>query len=640
MSRAHDGDHDRDATADQSVPGWLRSAAGPTGPSIIALRRVGDHLEIEVRVGHAESFFLTVHAPGTPNLPFSSSAFAVGYRTPRTGASVAMVDICRCFGEAIAAAPGAGGHLLALTGNAPAVSRVDGAISAADAHATRALSHLARADVVSGLAEWANVPQSVPASPLFDQAVTLFSCVEGRAPHGELPPPPRPREPATPAWARAWAGDVDGARRMAKEIPDGPESWGLLGVLNVLEHRWAAGLELLDRALAHGGDEELQLHRARALAHLGRLSSADRAISCVVGPESFGRRVLKALVDVRRLPLLPTFRLWRDRVTVSEYLFNGLFSTELPALLGTAALGRALESRSALIALLEQLLDRMAGNLGMSPTFAEEKQTEGRRFVPIALPPLPRHQAVEALHSLRFLGAARAEAALNDLLARRPRSVHARTHRGELYLWLGRYDDAWQEFVAASRIERARWADVGKLAVLTLTGRHARARMAALYARYHFMSTPPGGTLQVYRGILRRQTGSLHAAIADLRAAVKAKPTRVGARTELCLALRAAGLSSDAAAHAQVLSREAAPLLVDTADALRLDWRRQPFTLVGDDVLEAALSAMRGNRSSSLVTWFGPAGDLRILMPLSTITERASQILASPGEADPGGPFR
>jgi tetratricopeptide (TPR) repeat protein len=498
-----------------------------------------------------------------------------------------------------------------------------------DALVVRALSRVAEGDVVGGLAAWRAAVQGEVAPHVALQARPLFSSVEGREMSGDVSPPPPPAEPASPAWALAWAGDLGAARRLAEAQADGPEAWGLLGVLDVLERRSASGLALLDRAIAGGGGEALQPHRARALLQLGRLTEAARAMSRSIERESLGQRVLQALVAVRGGLLLPTFASWRRRVVASDYKYNGLFGTELPAIVGRAALDHAFESRAALANVLEGILDRMAGNLGESPTFAEIAPT-GRRFVRIEAPLPPRTRAMAALEALRHVGPARTEAALTELLVRRPRSLHAHTHRGELYLWLGRYDEAWRDFVAARRIEPVRWADIGMVAVLTLTGRLRRARLAAFYAHHHFPSIP-GGTLPVYRGVMRRRIGDLEGAIVDRRAALAGKPTRLGARMELCLALRAAGLMEADSEHAAVLLRDAAPVLVDAADAIGLDWRTEPARLTGSDVLEEALTAMRGNRSSGLVTWIDRTRTLRVLTPLAELRVRAAQVLAGLG---------
>jgi hypothetical protein len=128
--------------------------------------------------------------------------------------------------------------------------------------------------------------------------------------------------------------------------------------------------------------------------------------------------------------------------------------------------------------------------------------------------------------------------------------------------------------------------------------------------------------------MLRRRTGDLDGAVEDLSAALATKPTRVGARIELCLALRAAGRRVEATEHAAALARDAAPALVDAAEALGISFRREPARLVGDDVLEEVLRAMRGNRSSAVVTWVDRAGAVRVLEPPDVLQEQARRALS------------
>jgi tetratricopeptide (TPR) repeat protein len=219
------------------------------------------------------------------------------------------------------------------------------------------------------------------------------------------------------------------------------------------------------------------------------------------------------------------------------------------------------------------------------------------------------------------------EGALRKLIAEQPRSVHARCYLGELLLWLGRYDDAWRQFVEARRIRHARWTAIGMLAVLVLTRRYAAARGMAIYARHGFRHIA-GGTLPAYRGSLRRRMGDFDGAIEDLGAAIAAKPTRLGVRLELCLALRAAGRSVAADEHTTILVQHGAALLADAAGRLGLDWCADRRLLITDEVLEEALRAMRGNRSSQIATWLDGSGTLRVLEPRALIESEARGALS------------
>jgi tetratricopeptide (TPR) repeat protein len=263
----------------------------------------------------------------------------------------------------------------------------------------------------------------------------------------------------------------------------------------------------------------------------------------------------------------------------------------------------------------------MAGNLGPSPTFVDP----GRGFVRLELPKISRMAAADALFAIRHGGVEGAERELDRVLAEHPRSVHAQTYRGELELWIGRYDRAMASFARAALIEPTRWAEIGLVAALAATGRTSAARAMAWFASHHF---PPvaGGTLPVYRGMLRRLLGD-ERAIDDLSTAVAAKPTRVGARIELVLALRAAGRSEEASPHVAQLFEDAPGLLVSAAEALGVDWTSRHEELGRNDVLEEALRAMRGNRSSAIVTWFDRAGELRVLDSPRLLAEKAARAL-------------
>ena len=420
-------------------------------------------------------------------------------------------------------------------------------------------------------------------------------------------------------------GNLERLRGFLAEHADDPSSLGLLGVVHVLERRPEAALPLLDHALAAGHDQDLALHRVRALIHLGHDREAEDALDAMGNDESLGRRLLVALVQARRTPAAEAVDCVRR--AEGEAHLNGLFSLSLPAIVGGEALAKACESNHLLVTLLEEILDRMAGNLGLAPTFKDTTPTGEHRFVPVVLAPTTRQLSVAALLSLPWAGTDAVLAELESIVRGHPRSVQARCYRGELYLWLGRYDDAWSEFESARSIDPTRWAEIGMVAVLALTGRHDAASALALATETRF---PPirGGTLPVYRGLLRRRLGQLDLAIADLRLALAVKPSRIGARIELCLALRAAGRSDEATEHLAEVLGSATPLLVEVAEASGRAWRDDPTQLLGDGVLEAALVAMRGNRSSSLVTWVDGAGVLRALEPVAGLQARAQGTLA------------
>jgi tetratricopeptide (TPR) repeat protein len=503
----------------------------------------------------------------------------------------------------------------------PRAGRIPRVVRDVDRFVHRALANLAAGNVLGALAAWRRAVDKGASPELLSWARPLLVRAEG---HGSREPPPgdSPLEPANAAWAWAWAGDLVAARGLAERAADDPIMAGLLGVLDVLERRDERALPLLDRAIAAGGGEPFVLHRVRALLHLGRRAEASDALDALVDGESFSRRVILGLVVARR-----AIEDFHYQAASGDWFYR----SELPEAVGQAEASAALASPRALEACLEALLDRMAGNLGPSPTVSVTNPNGTRRFVRLELEPPPRENAVKALGTVAHAGIEGAEAAFRALRERQPRSPYTFTYHGELLLWLGRYDEAWRSFLAAARIEPTRWADIGMLAIL-IFNEHLRAArlMATRAAGFHPIR---GATLPVYRGILFRRLGRLSDAIEDLRGAVEVKPTRVGARIELCLALRAAGFRADAVEHAAELVRDAAPLLVDAADAQGKDWCADPSVLVGDGVLEQALRAMRGNRSSSIVTWIDGSDRLRVLERPGVLAVDARRCLDSTGRA-------
>ncbi len=502
-----------------------------------------------------------------------------------------------------------------------------------DALAVQSLRCLARRDVASGLIFFRRALDGGLSPGVLARVRPVLLRAEGRGPRGEPAAPRPPERPATPAWERAWAGDLQGARTLAEAEPEGASSLGVLGAVAMLERRSLEAVALLDRALAlHErlpAREELVLLRARALVHLGRLEEAKRTLAALVEGESFARRAMIALVSARA-GQFPFPGPGRKNLAARELLLNGFYVHELPAVVGAAEVQRALGCPRELGDRLERVLDRMAGNLGGSPTFAEVTARGEHRFVRFHLPVSTRSLAVDALDGVRRESPARVEAALTQLGARFPGSVHPRLYRGELHLWQGRYAEAGRDFLSARLRAPARWADIGLLAVLLFTGHLRCARLAAIHTERRHMPIP-GGTLPVYRGVLRRRQGDLDGAVADLRDAVAAKPTRIGARMELVLALRATGSRAAAAEHMAVLVRDAAPLLVDAAGARGLPFHRDATILAADEVLEEALRAMRGNRSSSIVTWVDRSGELRVLPSPAALEREALQALAARG---------
>ena len=180
-------------------------------------------------------------------------------------------------------------------------------------------------------------------------------------------------------------------------------------------------------------------------------------------------------------------------------------------------------------------------------------------------------------------------------------------YRGELLLWLGRYSEALEAFSSNSR-----WGFVGRAAVHVLTGQFNDAfqEFEACEQRY---SPVVGATTPVYRGELFRRVGRWLEARRELEVAIEDCPSRVGARCNLVLVLLELDDLKEAREHWEYIQKQAGRLLWDGVRA-RGGGESWPVPLEESPaLLECCLEMMRGNRSSSVVSYLDEDGGLRIL---------------------------
>ncbi|HEY3500568.1 MAG TPA: hypothetical protein VGK73_38005, partial [Polyangiaceae bacterium] len=255
------------------------------------------------------------------------------------------------------------------------------------------------------------------------------------------------------------------------------------------------------------------------------------------------------------------------------------------------------------------------GNRSPSATFLDE--TGALR--PLRLSESSRKASKLATWSLRYRESADIEAELASLAERFPVSPQPFCYRGELRLWLGRYAEARADFEAAlARAANTRWAYIGLGASHLLEGRPERALEAFDRGAER---TGPGPTLYVYRGEARLRLGQLEPALADLERARSMNPTRLAAYVTLALA---SGLSGDLDRRAALLAEigARAPGLVSAAwFELGADHPPAQLEAASEEIprfLEHLLCMLRGNRSSSLITYFTCDGALRFVPPRPT----------------------
>ncbi|MDI1450539.1 tetratricopeptide repeat protein [Polyangium sp. 6x1] len=232
-----------------------------------------------------------------------------------------------------------------------------------------------------------------------------------------------------------------------------------------------------------------------------------------------------------------------------------------------------------------------------------------------AAPPLrssARHRAKVLQWSIRSRSPADVLGEFDAIRRDHPRSHHPHAYRGELLLWLGRVDEAEADFRGGLAIQpRARWLHIGMGAVHVLRGEHAAA-LACFQRSIDCAPALVGPTLFGVRGEAHRLRGDLPAAVEDLARTCRDTPSRVSAWVNLWLVEDDLGHAEARDAAWRELLRRAPWLLADAAEetlGLALPAVNEPRARRA--ILEHALRMLRGNRSSSCVTYFTREGELR-----------------------------
>lgn len=241
----------------------------------------------------------------------------------------------------------------------------------------------------------------------------------------------------------------------------------------------------------------------------------------------------------------------------------------------------------------------------------------------------PRHASRLVLEAVRVLPPDELLHRFDALVARWPDAPLPVCHRGELQLWLGDTASARRDLDRALALSpRTRWAWIGLGACDLLDGDPVAA-LEALAEGVRRMADTEGPAVFLYRGEARLRLGQreavsgrdeaarthLLAAQGDLERALAERPMRIAGRIVLALVRHALDDFTSMDKDFADLRERAPGLLSDAGRAAGLDvWRApgwQPEPQAAAAILESALVAMRGNRSSTCTTWFTPDGVLR-----------------------------
>lgn len=410
-----------------------------------------------------------------------------------------------------------------------------------------------------------------------------------------------------------WAGRLSEATELAGQViaAEVPAGWRLRGAVHVLSGDCAQGLTDLDEALRRDGrDYAAHIWRGEALYRSGQLNDAFAAINR-------GGEMAGAFADYVAAQIL------RLLVQAAGGRFPGLPDQGVPEALDRmfpgerAAVGPG--DVPGLCALLERALQWMRGNRRFTATYIRPDDAAAQ-LVPLRLLPSPRAPAKLALWRLTTEGTASARRAFARVHADYPRSPEPHCYHGELYLYIGDYVAARRQFEQALTLyERTRWAFIGLGAVELLEGHPERT--LPLLEQSAALSGAPGPTLFVYRGEALRRLGCLDEAIADLEHATQLNPSRLSAWVDLALARDETGDDRALARELERLRLLAPCLVHDTAQCAHLpvDTAPPPDRDALRTYFETMLLMMRGNRSSTCVTYFTGDGHLRVVPPVPVI---------------------
>lgn len=421
---------------------------------------------------------------------------------------------------------------------------------------------------------------------LFDAALRVIDAL-GDVTDPELCAQVGPRA----ARLHCWRRDIDRARGWLERLePDArARLQGIEGALQVLEGHPAEGLEILEEArdAGHGG-LELLLWQAEAHLALGR---PQRALECIdehiLAENTLAAYTLKAYA----LSLTLSDDEF-SRAVQSPTFLDALFADVIPSLSAVDA-ARLGEDRADTSELLRGLLDQMGGNRGPHATWCRTGDGGARRLERVEYRPSGRDAAVANLIRIRHDAPDEVLAGFEAVAEEYPRSPHPFTYRGELLIWLGRYDDALASFEQADARALTRWSYVGRAAVHELRGESEQAERWSRDGGQKFGELA-SATTHVYRGERLRRAGATDDGKRDLEIAVSHKPRRVGARMNLALIHRVQG---DEPGWTEQVERLA-------ADAPAFLWEAgvRSTAAVTPEQLERALELMVGNRSSFLHT--------------------------------------
>ena len=403
-----------------------------------------------------------------------------------------------------------------------------------------------------------------------------------------------------------WRNEGARARARLAALPDRethPRARLIEGALTILEGQPQAGLDLLE-SIETSSPARLELLLWKAEAQLA-LGQPKQALDCIdehiIRENSLVAYLLKLFVLLESEPAETL-----SSTLGSRTFLDGLVRDVLPTLCAPERIDAVREDPAEFAALIRELLDDMGGNRGPNPTWCRRIGGQAARLERIEVRRSGREAAVDNLIQIRNQPADAVLAGFEAVMAEYPTSPHPYTYRGELLIWLGRYEDALASFDEADARAPTRWSYVGRAAVYDLIGESDKADhwTRVGIAQFGELQT---ATSHVYRGERLRKLRAWPEAQRDLEVALEHKVRRIGARINLTLVYSALGEN-----HAADRDRQLERLQID-APAFLWEVGARAGREIDESMLLAMLDLMVGNRSSFLHTMIDADGEFRVI---------------------------
>lgn len=394
-------------------------------------------------------------------------------------------------------------------------------------------------------------------------------------------------------WRKELPSATALARRAVAEATD-PEfearARRVLGAAAALAGRRSEARRELDAALRLApGDAEswvwsAELHR--------RAGDPRAALSDLRKADGLGYHALGSLINRFLAGLAATGR----GPAPGDPDFAYIMSTVPPALIDLRDEGARSDPRR-LRARLEKALAWLGGNRSLVQTFLVGSKKSRRLVNHVNY--FPRDRLVFLQSTIHYGDYERVLSLFDRLIRREPREAYPYSHRAEVYLWVGRYDDARRDFARARRLNpKLLWPWVGAAACSMLLGDCARALR-------ELDETKGRGSPSIlcnWRGESYRRLGEPGRALRELARIPEKFPFRPAVWINTALAQ---GDLGDERAQTEMPRRLRRHMPEFILDAAREAGVRAPDSPDGSwtaegarRTLESALALMRGNRSS------------------------------------------